>query len=116
MWSQVKTITCTFTNDDIPPVDADLSVVKTITTLPPYIVGSVITFTIEVTNNGPATATAVEVNDLPANLGSVQITASANPDEDAGDCGTAGNTTFPCTLADMANGEVVTLTVTGVVQ
>ena len=58
------------------PQQADLAVTKTVSNATPN-VGDMITFTVTVTNNGPNSATDVQVNDLlPAGLVYVANTAS----------------------------------------
>ncbi len=93
---------------------ADVAVTKTLTTPGPYVVGKVVSYDIVVVNNGPNTAINIAVKDMSKGLDGVSITAVNNPDPDVGDC-TVGSG-FPCNIADMANGETVTLTVTGTVQ
>ena len=109
--AQGERVICTFTNDD---VEADIQVVKTLDTPTPYFSGDTVEYTITVTNNGPDEAVAVSVDDLSSGLSGITITAVTNPDGDAGDC--AAGSSFPCPIADMANGETVSITVTGVVQ
>ncbi|GAB3775145.1 hypothetical protein GCM10028818_18840 [Spirosoma horti] len=54
---------------------ADLAVVKTVVTPGPYSVGQTITYAVTATNNGPVTATSVNVSDvLPASLTYVSST------------------------------------------
>ena len=102
-------VTCVFTNSII----ADISVVKTITSSGPYLSGQVVTYNLAVTNNGPTEAIGVSVDDLSIGLSGIVITAVSNPDIDPGDCAAASS--LPCPIADMANGETVTITVQGTV-
>ncbi len=54
---------------------ADLAITKTIVTPGPYSIGQKVTYAITVTNNGPVTATGVQVNEvLPASLTYVSST------------------------------------------
>ncbi len=81
--------------------NADLEVAKTASTLTPN-VGSNVTFTIQVTNNGPSTATNVVVNDvLPAGL----TFETANPPADY------NSTTGVWTVGTLASGASVTLSI-----
>jgi uncharacterized repeat protein (TIGR01451 family) len=64
------------------------------------VAGQNVVYTIQVTNNGPQSATSVVVSDpTPANLGFVS---------NSGDCTTA----FPCSLGTLANGQSKTITST----
>jgi hypothetical protein len=56
-----------------------------------------------VTNNGPDTATDVELTDVPAGVGLVSVTPTA------GAC--AGSSTIVCDLGDLANGASATVTI-----
>lgn len=79
------------------PTDADVAVTKT-GPAGPVAPGSVVTYTLTVMNNGPATATSVSVADpAPAGLSFV-----AN----SGAC----TTTFPCVLGTLAPGASQTIT------
>jgi uncharacterized repeat protein (TIGR01451 family) len=70
----------------------------------PAVVGSQITYTLTVTNNGPDAATDVELTDvLPAAVGLVSAISTA------GSC--AGAATIVCDLGDMAAGASVTVTI-----
>ncbi|MEO8379317.1 MAG: IPTL-CTERM sorting domain-containing protein [Acidobacteriota bacterium] len=79
----------------IAATDADLALVKTVTSTGPYQVGSTISYTLTVTNNGPATATNVEITD-PIPFGTEFVSASS-------DC-TASPVTVTCTRPSLANG------------
>jgi uncharacterized repeat protein (TIGR01451 family) len=78
--------------------EADLQVVKTgpggVTA------GQNITYTITVTNNGPSTATAVQVSDPPP--------ANATFVSNSGAC----TSTYPCSLGSLASGQTATITST----
>jgi uncharacterized repeat protein (TIGR01451 family) len=92
----------TITNDDINPT-ADLNVGVTMSPQPP-VLGQNVTFTIRVTNNGPADATNVTVTDqIPA--GTTFVSASTTQ----GTC--TGTTTVNCTLGTLINGANATVTV-----
>jgi uncharacterized repeat protein (TIGR01451 family) len=70
----------------------------------PATVGASVTYTITVTNNGPDTATDVELTDvLPAGVGLVSVTPTA------GAC--AGSSTIVCDLGSLANGASATVTI-----
>ncbi|SFD16028.1 conserved repeat domain-containing protein/Por secretion system C-terminal sorting domain-containing protein [Chitinophaga sp. CF118] len=72
-----------------------------------YNVGDPVTFTIQLINKGPATATGIVVTDvLPAGITFGQATASA---------GTYDNTTGKWSVSALSSGQQVTLTITGTV-
>jgi uncharacterized repeat protein (TIGR01451 family) len=82
---------------------ADLSIVKTASPSPAT-VGSPLTYTLSVTNNGPSDATGVVVNDsLLAGLSFVSSSASQ------GTC--SGTSTVSCNLGALANGASATVTI-----
>ncbi len=87
---------------DFGYVATDLEVVKSVTpTMSP--VGGVVTWDIEVTNNGPIDATTVNVFDqLPTTVAYVSYTATA---------GTYSNTTGLWTIPALANGDKETLSI-----
>lgn len=80
--------TGTIVNDD---ASANVSVDKTFTSTGPFVVGQLVTYTIDVSNAGPSDATNVVVTDTPANLEIVSVTGA--------DC-----TELPCTIQTLANG------------
>ncbi len=87
--------------------NADLAVDKTDgldTYSPAVTVGSEITYTITVTNGGPATANGVELVD---DLDSQTDHVSSNPSQ--GSC--AGNKKITCNLGTIANGGSATVTI-----
>ncbi len=85
------------TNLVVSRTSADVGIVKT-DSPDPVGVGQFITYRLTVTNNGPAVATNVTVNDpLPASVGLI----SANPS--IGSC--SGTTTIICTLGTLAVGN-----------
>lgn len=92
--------TATITN---PLIDmrADVSVVKTLTTAGPYLVGQQVSYTITVANAGPSTATNVAVSDTPTNLSGLVFTGAC--------------TAMPCTIASIAPNASATITVTGTI-
>ncbi|MGH7854974.1 MAG: SBBP repeat-containing protein, partial [Candidatus Binatia bacterium] len=70
----------------------------------PATVGASVTYTITVINDGPDSATDVELTDvLPAGVGLVSVTPTA------GAC--AGSSTIVCDLGDLANGASATVTI-----
>lgn len=85
------------------PVPIDLAV--TVSHSPdPVRVGSNLTYTINVTNNGPGSATGVTVTDsLPTEITFVSATASQ------GAC--SGSGTISCTLGNLPNGTSATVTI-----
>ena len=88
-----------------PIIDADLSITKTDSPDPVALVGDPLTYTITVTNNGPATATGVTMTDsLPASVTLVSATPSQGPP-----C--SGTTTITCNLGTLASGSSATVTV-----
>jgi len=91
----------TIVNDDVATT-TDLSIQKTIASPGPFAIGQNITFTITVTNNGPATATGVSVTDtIPSNTTFVSSTPSQ------GSC--SGTTTVVCNLGTINNGASPTI-------
>jgi len=83
---------------------ADMAIVKT-GTPNPVTQGSPLTFTLAVTNNGPASATTVTVTDvLPSVLTYLSATATQ------GSCSEAGGT-VTCLLGTMANAGTATITI-----
>jgi large repetitive protein len=81
---------------------ADVAVVKTLTTAGPYSAGQSVTFNIDVTNNGPSTATGVDVTDTPTNLTITSV---------SGACAS-----FPCVIASINSGATSSITVTGTIN
>jgi uncharacterized repeat protein (TIGR01451 family) len=81
---------------------ADLSIVKTLTTPAPYGVGESITYTLLVANAGPSTATNVQITDTPSGLTITNVTGG-------------GCSALPCTIASLASGANVTVTVTATI-
>lgn len=83
-------------------VGADLSVTKT-DSLDPVIIGENLSYTVTVTNNGPADATNVTLTDtLPAGV----IFISATPSQ--GSCSEAGGV-VTCNLGTLVNGDITTV-------
>jgi uncharacterized repeat protein (TIGR01451 family) len=88
-----------------PVATADLAVTKT-DSPDPVAVGSTLTYTVNVTNNGPADATGVMLADtLPAGATFVAATSSQ------GSCTHSGGT-VTCTLGTLANGATASVTIT----
>ncbi|GAA4810754.1 hypothetical protein GCM10011365_14000 [Marinicella pacifica] len=82
---------------------ADVAVTKTLDTAGPYSNGQSIQYTLVVSNNGPDTATNVQVTDTPTNL-TINMVTSTN-------C-----SAFPCTIPSLANGGSETITVTATIN
>jgi large repetitive protein len=82
---------------------ADVSVVKTLVTSGPFYIGQTITYTIDVANAGPSTATAVQVTDTPSNLTITNVSGG-------------GCVALPCTIPSLAMGASVTITVTATIN
>ena len=81
---------------------ADLAVVKTLVTGGPYVPGQSIAYTLVVTNNGPSTATNVQITDTPSNLTITGVSGG-------------GCAALPCTIASMTSGASVTVDVTATI-
>src|SRR5213076_1136823 len=82
---------------------ADVQMVKTLTTAGPYHAGDSIQYTLQVTNNGPSTATNVQVTDTPSNLSVTNVSGG-------------GCAALPCTIASLASGSNVTINVTATIN
>ena len=82
---------------------ADVSVVKTLTTAEPFTIGQSVTYTLFVANAGPSTATSVQVTDTPTNLTVTSVSGG-------------GCAALPCTIASLAAGADVTITVTATID
>ena len=92
---------------------ADLSVTKTATP-DPVVAGAELTYTITVTNSGPAPAVNVLVSDLlPATLSVVSVTANFGGSCNAGIPGSMPTT---CTFATLADGDSRTMTIVTLVD
>jgi uncharacterized repeat protein (TIGR01451 family) len=85
---------------DVASPAAELSLTKTLTTAGPYSAGGAVSFDIVVSNNGPSTATNVQVTDTPTNFNVTGVAGS-------------GCAALPCTIASLASGATATITVTG---
>ena len=84
---------------------ADMAIVKTATPSPTVPQGDTLTYTLAVTNNGPASATNVTVTDpLPSAVTFLSATTTA------GTCSEAGGT-VTCLLGTMANAGTATVTI-----
>jgi len=90
-------------NGGITGVSADVSVNKTLTTSGPYTVGQTLTYTLVVANAGPSTAMAVQVTDTPTNLTITNVSGG-------------GCAALPCTIASLASGASVPITVTATIN
>ncbi|MCG3158533.1 MAG: hypothetical protein DKINENOH_05177 [bacterium] len=95
----------------VPTAVADLSLVKTVNN-PTANVGSTVTFTIAVTNNGPSTATNVSVGDvIPSGFTYVTGSIAGGTSRSA-----AGAPTLTWTIASLANGATTNLSFQAVVN
>jgi uncharacterized repeat protein (TIGR01451 family) len=85
---------------------ADVAVVKTGTMSPD---SSRVTFTLQVTNNGPQTATDVVATDALSDNSIAYVSSSSSK----GSCSyNAGSRTLTCALGSLTNGEVASITIT----
>lgn len=90
-------------NNGITGASADVSVTKTLDTMPPYFHGQTVTYTILVANAGPSAATSIQVTDTPANL-TITSVSSTN-------CAA-----LSCTIPSLASGASETITVTATID
>jgi len=96
-------------------VTADLSITKT-DNVSSVTAGSLVTYTIVVTNNGPAAVTGALVNDtMPAALTNVSWTCSAPGSASCGGGNGSGNINRAVNLGNTNGNRTVTFTVTGTV-
>jgi len=81
---------------------ADLAISKVLDTTAPFIAGDTIQYTLVVSNNGPDTATGVQITDTETNLaiGTVSSTNCSG---------------FPCTIASLPSGASETIAVTATI-
>ena len=87
------------------PNSADMAIVKTATPSPTVDDGDILTYSLAVTNNGPASATDVTVTDaLPSNVEYLSVTTTV------GTCSEADGT-VSCLLGTMANAGTATITI-----
>ena len=77
----------------------DVSLTKTLDTPGLYVAGQTVTYTIEVANAGPSTATNINVTDTPTNMVITSVSGS-------------GCTSFPCVIPSLAASSDTTITVT----
>jgi len=89
-------------NAGITGVSADVSLVKTLTTVGPFSAGQSISYTLVVANAGPSTATNIQVTDTPTNLTITNVSGG-------------GCAALPCTIASLAAGANVTINVTATI-
>jgi len=89
-------------NGGTASASADVSVDKTLTSGGPFHAGDSITYTLDVANAGPSTATGVQVTDTPANLTITNVSGG-------------GCAALPCTIASIAGGTTVNITVTATI-
>ena len=90
-------------NGGTAAASADVSVVKTLTTTGPFTIGQTISYTIVVANAGPSTATNVQVTDTPTHLTITNVSGG-------------GCAALPCTIASLASGANITITVTATIN
>jgi len=90
-------------NNGFTGASADLSIVKTLTTAPPYSLGQTITYTLQISNDGPSTATNIQVTDTPANLTITGVSGS-------------GCASLPCTIPSLAASANTTINVTATIN
>jgi len=84
---------------------ADMAIVKTASPIPNVAEGDPLTYTLAITNNGPASATNATVTDpLPSSVTYLQANTTA------GTCSEAGGT-VTCLLGTMANAGTATVTI-----
>jgi uncharacterized repeat protein (TIGR01451 family) len=88
-------------NGGTAAASADVSITKTLDTAGPYYEGQSVTYTINVANAGPSTATGIDVTDTPANLTITGV---------SGACAS-----LPCTIASLAAGANTNVTVTATI-
>ncbi|HSY48764.1 MAG TPA: DUF11 domain-containing protein [Thermoanaerobaculia bacterium] len=81
---------------------ADVSLVKTLVTTGPFVIGQSISYTLVVANAGPSTATSIQVTDTPTNLNITTVSGS-------------GCAALPCTIASLASGANTTINVTATI-
>jgi large repetitive protein len=90
-------------NGGTAAASADVSLVKTLTTAGPFIVGQSVSYTIVVANAGPSTATSIQVIDTPTHLTITNVSGG-------------GCAALPCTIATLASGANVTINVTATIN
>ena len=86
-------------NGGTAAASADVSLVKTLTTASPFIVGQSVSYTLVVANAGPSTATSIQVTDTPSNLSITNVSGG-------------GCAALPCTITSLASGANTTINVT----
>ena len=103
--SNLTNNTSQWTTRVLNATDADLSIVK-LDSPDATVAGTLLNYTLIVTNNGPAAATGVAVNDtLPAGVTHVSSTISTG-----GSC--SGTTTVSCPIGNLGVGGVATIAMT----
>jgi large repetitive protein len=90
-------------NNGTAAPSADVSIVKTLNPTGPYSAGQAITYTLFVANAGPSTATSIQVTDTPSNLTITNVSGG-------------GCAALPCTIASLASGANVVITVTATIN
>ncbi|HEX8407520.1 MAG TPA: hypothetical protein VF883_01560 [Thermoanaerobaculia bacterium] len=89
-------------NNGLTGVSADVVIVKTLTTAAPFTVGQSVTYTLQITNEGPSVATNVDVTDTPTNLTITSV---------SGAC-----VALPCTIASLAVDANANITVVATIN
>lgn len=82
---------------------ADVSITKTLDTSGPYSAGQAITYTLNVANAGPSTATNIQVTDTPSNLTITNVTGG-------------GCSALPCTITSLAANANTNITVSATID
>ncbi|HXH89950.1 MAG TPA: IPTL-CTERM sorting domain-containing protein, partial [Thermoanaerobaculia bacterium] len=93
----------TDTQGGVATASADVSIVKTLTTAGPFVTGQSISYTIQVSNEGPLAATNIQVTDTPTNLTITSVSGAGCP-------------ALPCTIATLAAGANVAINVTATIN
>jgi uncharacterized repeat protein (TIGR01451 family) len=89
-------------NGGTASASADVSLVKTLVTAGPFVIGQSVSYTLVVANAGPSTATSIQVSDTPTNLSVTNVSGS-------------GCSALPCTIASIASGANTTINVTATI-
>jgi uncharacterized repeat protein (TIGR01451 family) len=94
--------------------NADLAITKSVAPTGPNGAGASVTYTVQVTNNGPSPANSVTFSDgVPAGL---VVNTQSNPSGWSCNSVVGGSGTITCTKSSMAAGETATLTVVATIN